>query len=275
VTICGKRYSALVDNQASLNMMSLAFVKNAGLLLYPDNTAFQLSDGSICHAIGRVRTRCALVRASQNGWQSIAHQEFYVLKTAFAPLVLGSPFQQETGFFEPCYHHVSPQKTSRAQLTATRSAHPSCYATWCLKVLLIHQHLAHEAIAMPDSGSSLNLISLAYAMAVGFHLDRSSGAEVPLTIGNGRTVFTLGKVHTTIQLHPSASSLKQARITFLVVKGLVTDVVLGRHFSKKNLLLASRHPNLQWILIERDTPGFLGSSDKGYNPKPMTKKKAG
>jgi hypothetical protein len=257
--------------------MSLEFAKNTGLILRQDNTAFKLSNGSICHAIGRVHIRCTLVKISLSDRKRIGQQEFYVLERAFAPLVLGLPFLQEAGLLHnSCDHHILHQQASPAQLTATRPAHNSCYAIMCLKVLLTQQHLTREAIAIPDNGANLNLMSLEYAKGAGFNLDRSSGAELPLTIGNGHTVFTVGKVFTMIHLHQYATSSDRISITFFVVNGLVADVVLGRHFSKKNRLFETHQPLLQWVLIERDAPGFLGGAgDSGYHTRKVKPKEVG
>lgn len=245
--------------------MSAAFVKYTGLVLCPDNTALRLSDGSICYAIGLVYVQCKLSREPQGSCKLTALQTFYVLKNTFTPLVLGIPFLREASLFhKTCSHHILPQQITPLQRSAAGSDRTISNATWCLKVVLVGKHSTHEAIAMPDSGASLNLMSLEYAEAAGFHVDGFRRAEIPLTIGNGQTVLTMGKFRTIAQLHPNLYSSKRVEVTFFVVKGLVADLVLGRHFSRQNHLCAGCKPCLMWILIERDIPGcFVGGKDEG------------
>jgi hypothetical protein len=252
--------------------MSLALAKKIGLVLHADSTAFRLTDGSICHAVGRVHTRCKLVR--HVGASPITHHRFYVLQHTFSPLVLGVPFLRATGLpglFPP---GVSSQTTSAAKLAESQASHSSTYLTWCLKVLLLHNSLAYKAIAIPDNGSNVNLISVEYARAIGLDLNRTSDAGLPLTLGNGQIVFALGKIHTTIQLQHNTTLSSRVPIALFAIEGLVADLVLSRHFSKKNLLFENRQPHLQWILIEREIPGFLPNSG-GLTSTPMNGRTAG
>lgn len=50
-------------------------------------------------------------------------------------------------------------------------------------------------IATPDTGSDLNLISLAYAEREGFYIDRSRKARQRLQVTDGSEVQTVGRVY--------------------------------------------------------------------------------
>jgi hypothetical protein len=269
VKINGKRHQALVDNQASLNIMSVDFAEREGLVIRTDNTAFRLTNGSICFAVARVRIHYQLTRGSQYLRKLEGHQDFYVLPWVITPLVLGLPFLQETNsLLGPTYspqplRHTSLRSPSTPLITIPR------YARACLKVYLADNTTRVEAIAMPDKGASSNMISWHCAKAAGYPLDRSFKSQLPFTMGNGHTIFALGKVRAKLLFCEKAPLLHEISVTFSVIDGLPVDLVLSNHFLRKYRIFETNQLHLQWLLVEDTIPSFQCAPGGRYpkNPK--------
>jgi hypothetical protein len=256
VIINGKRYQALVDNQASLNIMSLAFVNKAGLTLRTDGTAFKLSNGSICHAVGRVHVHYKLTKSRQNCHKSGGKQEFYVLPKTIAPLVLGSPFLKEAKLsLGPLHGTLMPPQVPPSRPIPTPTSIRR-YTRTCLKVYLTSGNNTLEAVAMPDKGASANMMSWLYANTAGYHIDRSPRNKVAFTLGNGHTIYAVGRVLTTIRFSQHTCLLDAIPGSFAVINGLPVDIVLSNPILRKHHILAGHQPQLQWIHFEEDIPGF-------------------
>lgn len=236
--------------------MSVEFVEREGLVIRTDSTAFRLSNGSMCFAVGRVRIHYQLARGSQYRRKLEGHQDFYVLPWVITPLVLGLPFLQETNILLGPTYSPLPLRHTSLRSASTPSATIPCYTRTCLKVYLANNTTRVEAIAMPDKGASSNMMSWLCAKAAGYPLDRSFKSQLPFTMGNGHTIFALGKVRTKLIFSQQARLLHGIPVTFSVINGLPVDLVLSNHFLRKYRIFENNQLHLQWLQVEDNIPGF-------------------
>jgi hypothetical protein len=238
--------------------MSLAFVQSAKLDLgfRPDKTEFRLSNGSICRAVGRARVYIRIPHSFQNPHKILdGYQDFYVLSKVITPLVLGLPCFRNTNMPLWTIQH-SNTLTPRTTPPSSPKERGTSYGLSCVKVYLSSNNTTCGAIAMPDIGASMNLMSLLYCKAAGYHLSRPSNGRRRLVMGNGQTVFSLGDVRVTLGFSEDLLMNDGISARFAVIHGLPIDIVLGNGFVRKQGMLGIHGGHLQWVKVEDYVPGF-------------------
>jgi hypothetical protein len=261
VKINGKRYEALLDNQASLNIMSVEFARKSGLVIRKDDITFVLTDGSVCNAIGRVSIHYHVAKASRSSPSFEGIQEFYVLPRVIRPLILGSPFLEETRFsleancsvWTPLKAIPSVENPESSDFRYWASA--TSYGKTFLKLYLTTGNATEEVMAMPDQGSNSNMMSWLHAKSAGYQIDRRRSSQIIITLGNGHTIRSSGLVWTTVRFSRDTPIVDGILCKFAVIPGLLVDIILSNRFLRKHHVAATRS-QLEWIRVEEKVPGF-------------------
>ncbi|XMA18866.1 hypothetical protein WAI453_011657 [Rhynchosporium graminicola] len=177
IKIGNQTYLACPDSGSGKNMTSPAFVAEKKLKMREgpkDNKPFELGSGKVVWSIGKVFIPvnipgCLLRRKKQ---------PFYVLRNCPVPLVTGMPFLEEIevltknqNLLKDCPPEISEISTllwigsPRNRLKCTMNG--------------------HGLIAVADTGSDINLISLKCAKREGFRIDRRREAWKRIILGDG------------------------------------------------------------------------------------------
>jgi len=237
--------------------MSLAFANSAGLTIHSDATAFRLSNGSLCHAVGRVRVHCYFAQMDHE-------LVFFVLPKTSISLVLGLSF----------LFNVSPGRVSNLRTYGLdpeellNSTTAKRHSRLCFKAYLSVSNRKWEAIAMPDNGASINMISLSCVKGAGFPINQQSAYQKPIVLGNGQILYTIGKIHAMMRF--SEHAITSIPCSFAVIDGLFVDVILSHRFLRNHHILANYQNQLQWIHFKEGVPGFhhSGGTEKRRRVKP-------
>ena len=261
MVINGKRCRALVDNQATLNIMSLGFAEIAGLRLRPDCTPFRLSDGSVCHAVGLVRVHYKAAKDVHKSRRSLdSHQDFYVLPKVVAPIVLGLPFLREISIWpksSAIYGTILLPNSPHCRIPSHTSPNNPSFIRWCLRIYLRCDFCTvTEAIALPDTGAFTNMMSLHYAKKAGYHIDNSPNKQFCFIMGNRQPILSSGKVKTTLTFSRKPPSSAGILVSFAVVHGLPVDVILCNRFLMKQDTFDAMKTELEWVRVVDEVAGF-------------------
>ncbi|KFY99854.1 hypothetical protein V500_01251 [Pseudogymnoascus sp. VKM F-4518 (FW-2643)] len=187
IQINNEDHFACPDSGSEKNIISKAYAIEHGLRIRrraKDKKRFEVGNGDAVWSIGRVSETVGLPGSPL--WQK--KRQFYVLENCPVPLVMGMEFLREAEI-----------------LTKYRYLLENCPAEMCnissllwigsprnrLRCTLDGRQL--EAVA--DTGSDLNLMSLACAEREGFRIDRRMEARTQIVVGSGKVIETLGQVY--------------------------------------------------------------------------------
>lgn len=216
---------------------------------------FELGDGTQVQSIARAYIPCSL--SSTEGALFPRKRWFHVLMKCAVPLILGKNFLDETevltknkrllkrcsvGFDTiPALNFIGPPRT-RSGLGISMDG--------------------RLLVATPDTGSDMNLISLACAKRERFHINKSPRGCIRLQVADGSEVQTVGQVYVSslslnLRMEQNISSSSQTEYNiegtdgldtleeltddaveltgeiFYVVDGLACDLILGEAFLDK------------------------------------------
>jgi hypothetical protein len=244
---------ALPDSGSDKNIISGQFASDNEIKVRKgrnDKRVFELGDGTRIQSIGRAHIPCSL--PGSGGFFSRRKRWFHVLMECAVPLILGKGFLDETEALTKNTHllercpvdYVTIPSLKFIGTPRTRSG---------IGVAMDGRLL----VATPDTGSDLNLISLACANREGFHINKSPEGCIRLQVADGSEVQTVGQVYVSslslnLRMEQTFSSsphtecnfdsledLKADDITeptgeiFYVVDGLACDLILGEAFLDK------------------------------------------
>jgi hypothetical protein len=252
IILKGVEYLACPDTGSDKNIMSKEFAEEHKFRIRcgkKDKKRFELGSGAYIESIGRTRLPCSLAKLSGSGRK----QWFHVLADSIVPLIIGLPLLEETqvltknrGLLERCPHDLgmycslkfigTPRKRSGIGISMN----------------------GRILIATRDTGSDLNLISLACAEREKFHINKGQEGRVSLENADGSITKTVGRVYVAslsldLRLEQTAiekddtdyshgeiedddipgipsddgETAESQGEVFYVVKGLPCDVILG------------------------------------------------
>lgn len=233
LNILGSTYSTLPDTGSNENIMA----KEIALKLHTniDDTAeyqkeFQVADGNVVKSLGRISISCAFTEEPD-----VEHFcTFYVFTTLVVPVIMGAAFLHAT---ETLTKHKNRLRTTMAPCNGL-----SQICTLNNPIQSIRCWANGEAVlASADTGSDLNVVSLAYTKLRGFRVKKPSDtSNLQVQFADGSKAWTVGETTIKMKFAGKSRSLRPAeRYTlenptikrkFYVLKGLTSDILLGREF---------------------------------------------
>ncbi|KAI0154290.1 hypothetical protein GGR57DRAFT_110393 [Xylariaceae sp. FL1272] len=250
VAVNGQEDAACPDSGSQKNIVAESWAKQNRLKIRRDREdlkIFELGNGNRIRSVGRVRARVRLLASDLNAQK----EWFYVFANCPVPLILGMPFLERNEI-----------------LTKNRSLLEDCPSSyrkidsvfWIGSVRNRVQCSldSHKAIAVADTGSDVNLMSLTYAKREGYQIDRRQECRRRLQFGDGSQADTIGQVYvqnltldwrgnesgpgpmftppvdvggTTSCSNQDANGepdTEQLSAIFFVLPGLPCDIILGR-----------------------------------------------
>jgi len=211
--------------------MSLELARRIGLSIQGDRIKFKMVDGTAERSLGYVLVDCSLVTAKTS-----KQQKFHIFATPNKPLIMGGPFLYDSGIL------MKSPSPSREALDLNMGIQllpptPNCashhYLLYLIRVEAECFHISAEAIAIADLGSDIELMSLTFAQAQKFPIQRERKIEAAIQTANGKVVRSKGVIEATICLANNYTH----RHRFVVIENLPFEVILGRSFVTQQKLL--------------------------------------
>lgn len=187
VRIKDKDHLACPDSGSEKNIISKACAVEHGFRIRRkanDKKRFEVGNGDIVWSIGRVFETVGL--PGSPFWQK--KRWFYVLENCPVPLVMGMEFLREAEILTK-YRHLLEN------CPAEMSNIPSLLWIGSPRNRLRCTIDGRQLEAVADTGSDLNLMSLACAEREGFRIDRRMEARTQIEVGSGKVIETLGQVY--------------------------------------------------------------------------------
>lgn len=187
VRINNEDHLACPDSGSEKNIISKACAVEHGFRIRrkaKDKKRFEVGNGDIVWSIGRV---LEIVRIPGSPlWQK--KRWFYVLENCPVPLVMGMKFLREAEILTKYRHLLENCPTEMCNISSLLWIGSPRNRLRCTID-------GRQLVAAADTGSDLNLMSLACAEREGFRIDRRMEARTQIVVGSGKVIETLGQVY--------------------------------------------------------------------------------
>ncbi|PMD66942.1 uncharacterized protein K444DRAFT_2526 [Hyaloscypha bicolor E] len=220
LTIYGATFMARPDSGCEDNIVDEHTV--AALGLYIDRSAsnqkiFRMANGRSARAVGLTSVSCYF---PNEPWKELQIQ-FYVFARLNTPMIIGLSFLDDTQTLVENRHRLQPRTSScRGPFKVSRLNRPK---RW-LKCLV---DLA-PVLANPDTGSDIDLMSLAYVQKRGFEWQPVEPEESTVEFADGSTAQLSGKLVASLAICSDVFSTET--MTFYVLENLTCDMLFGEDF---------------------------------------------
>jgi predicted aspartyl protease len=219
----GKTERALADTGAQENVMCEALAKELDLIVNKSKMGsyhFVNAIGETMEAIGHTTIRCNLENDEPQSFPSGRVARFWVFSKLAEPLVVGRNFLESTGTLTGFRHRL--QKMIAPQGVALRILHLEL-PRWRINSTINDEMV----LANPDTGSDLDLMSLAYVQHRGFKIQEVEPKYQFVEFADGSQKKLSGTV--LVRFNIGSSNDEEAPRHFYVLEGLTSDVLLGNN----------------------------------------------
>ena len=229
IDILGSTYSTCPDSGSQENIMAKAISDQLNLSI--DDAAehqkeFRMANGKVVKALGRTSVDCAFTKEPDSQHQC----SFYVFKALIAPIIMGMAFLDATETLTKYKHRLQSSMVPRTGPLQLYGIDNPVQRIKCLADLW-------KVLANADTGSEIDLISLAYARRGGYYLEAVDFGDNRVQLADGSVAFLVGKVNISIifgdvdsQYYAREFLHTEIQRTFYVLDGLTSDMVLGEEF---------------------------------------------
>ena len=250
IVLNGKPQLALPDNQASANIMSLKFAVIERIKVDRVKLPFILGDGSVHYSVGRATADCAL----QSSPHSTRAYQFYIFLDLIEPIILGRKFLHDAGLSR------YPKRLGRQLLQddddadarsvwTTRSLDQIEYSSWQIRGALRYGSTVEDIGVVCDTGSDINVMSLAYAQKLGINIRWSHRHQESVYLADGSTTETLGFIYALFRFYGRAGRLGLMQLRFMLIDSLPFHVAIGDPFIKQCRIFEDMH-DFDWTFTD-------------------------
>lgn len=214
-----KAVAAFPDSGSARNIVSYDFAKRNQLNIDTSTEGMvQTAAGSRVRTLGTVNLPFRFA-----GEHETYMQQFYVLSKSLYDVILGSPFLQSTETFARQFAH-----RIKRRLRKISSNHRVCF-TGSNHRMLAGWADGESISALPDTGSDVCLMSLAYARARGYPINTDYEHCKQLEFVDGSTAETMGLVEG-FQWKFDLSDSQVHSPNVYVLEGLQTELLFSYEF---------------------------------------------
>jgi hypothetical protein len=208
------------DTGCEENIMQAELASGLGLKIDKSTKhrrIFRIANGRNVQAVGLVSTKCYF---SNELWREL-DVDFYVFSHLVTQIIMGMSFLDTTKTLVDNRHRLRIRKSLRrrpfrvSRLNNPRRRLPCFVASF-------------PALANPDTGSDVDLMSLSYVTSRGFLIEDVEDEEANVEFADGSTARLTGKVKVDIAL--DSKDFVKENMTFYVLENLTCDILLGEDF---------------------------------------------
>ena len=210
------------DSGSEENVIRADLVSQLGLIMDPapvhgHEKEFRIANGKFVKALGRISVKCSFAKDPVMEF----YCSFYVFQYLITPLIMGMSFLDTTETLAKYRYRLQPRGSPLAgplQLCSLNS--PRCR-------LFCHADM-QAMLANADTGSEVDLMSLAYVRKRNFTVSTVDLRSTMVQFADGSVDHLLGKVVVWIVLgDPDGPRLKT---TFYILENLTCDILFGEDF---------------------------------------------
>lgn len=227
--ILGSTYTTCPDSGSEENIMSKDVTLDLGLKI-EDSTdhqkEFRIANGKVVKSLGRTSVACAFAKDPSLRYQCW----FYVFQSLITPIIMGMAFLHES-------ETLTKYKYRLQSSMVPRNGPLRLHALNNPRRRLLCRVDAKATLANADTGSEIDLISLACAKRRHYSITKPSQFDTEVQFADGTTACLQGTVCVSISLkkhriYPDVFSREEGSFvhTFYVLEGLTSDLLFGEEF---------------------------------------------
>lgn len=192
------------------------------LLLDIDSTPacqkdFRVANGKLMKSIGRTMVHCGFAKEPTVELRCF----FYVFWQLISPVIMGMAFLDETETLVKYRHRLQPRSVPPSLPFQICSLNYPRRQLYCLAN-------SQPKFANADTGSEIDLMSLAYVQKRRFTIEKASPLRDTVQFADGSTSRLVGKVNVGIQIGADNSPCYWRE--FHILTDLICDILLGEDF---------------------------------------------
>ena len=182
---------------------------------------------------------------------------FHIFTTCIEPLILGRRLLYDMGI-------MSPPKARELQGTNFDNQEISLVGEKPLdentilrpevRIYISHRDGVKRILAVPDKGSELNAMSLAFAQSMGYSIDRKATSQYTLRLASGLMIRSIGTVCASFEIDMKSARLDLLQKTFAVVVNFPFDIAFGNAFIRELKIFEANLSCLEWAHVREDIP---------------------
>lgn len=233
--------------------MALDFARKHRYKITPERVPFELADGTVEYSVGHTFVSCARTRDRQ---RTRVH-EFHIFITCIEPLILGQRLLDDLGI-------LSVAKLGECgSPNNSKEYDPSVSEKFLSKSLLLHPkiriHIRHSGgiknvLAIPDKGSGVNAMSLAFAQSMRYNIHRSPTIQYTLRIATGLMIQSVGTVRASFEIDLKSARLNLSQKSFAVIENFPFDIAFGNQFIQELKIFEANLSCLEWVHVQERLP---------------------
>ena len=217
---------ACADTGADMNIISDELARTLGFSSHQtsqEDHRLMLANGKSAKSMGQVTTLCSFSTGAALIEPMVC--VFHVLSKLTTPTIMGMQFLQDTNTMTE--HRDRFRRIPRPNLRTV-----SVCAVGRPRMYMMCDVNHGLTMAIPDSGSEIDLVSPQFARARGFQIHPD---YQPIELADGSIVISSGFIRTNLSIGTHFDSMHAPRskvaiaIDFLVLEGLNHDVIVGEH----------------------------------------------
>ena len=218
IIIRGLTIDSRADSGSEDNIMSRDLISHLNLRI--DNSPehhkqFRLANGNFVSALGRISVKCAFAKDPSIELRCT----FYIFSQLISPIIMGMAFLDETETLVKYRHRLQPRLlTGTHQLCSLNS--PRC------RLLCIVDSL--PSLANADTGSDMDLMSLAYVRRRNFVMTEVDLECSTIEFADATTALIIGKVDVPVAV--GGDEGHQILNTFYILVELTCDFLLSEEY---------------------------------------------
>lgn len=233
--------------------MTLEFARKRRFKIVPKRVPFELANGSVQYSIGYTLLSCALTRDQQK----TRPYEFYIFATCIVPLILGRRLLYDMGILSP-----PGNRHLRTADCDEEEESPGCKNPLGETAILrpeVRIHIRHSGgirkiLAVPDKGSDVNVMSLAFAQSLGYNIDRQGTSQRALQLASGLMVRSVGIVCASFEIDMDRARLDLMQQHFAVIVNFPFDIAFGNAFIRELKVFEANLSCLEWVHVREELP---------------------
>ncbi|CAF9908899.1 hypothetical protein IMSHALPRED_007532 [Imshaugia aleurites] len=249
--------------------MTLDFARKQRFKIVPKRVPFELANGSVQYSIGYTLLSCALTRDQQK----TRPHEFYIFATCIEPLILGRSLLYDVGILRPPVDRHLPSLFCDKEENSLVGENPlgeTVFLRPKVRIHLRHSGGIRKILAVPDKGSDVNVMSLAFAQSLGYNIDRQGTSQRTLQVANGLMIRSVGIVCASFEIDMSRARLDLMQKHFAVVVNFPFDIAFGNAFIRELKVFEANLSCLEWVHVREELPllcPFMTAVHAGENCK--------
>ena len=218
--ICNAIINSRPDSGSDENIIAadLAQSLNLPIDMSPEfQKAFKVANGKIVKALGRTTVNCSFAKEPTIELRCL----LYVFQDLISPLIMGMAFLEETETLVKNRHRLDFRNVEQTQALQICGLDYPRRRLYCIVD-------SEPRLANADTGSEVDLMSLAYVQKRGFAVEQVSSLCPHVQFADGSTSQLFGKVDVVIKIGENQDSYY--RRNFYILDGLTCDILLGEDF---------------------------------------------